>query len=98
MACAISSLPVPDSPRISTVVLVARDLRHLLVHLPHRPAGADDVREVVALPQLLPQVRVLVDQPPLLLLDQPLDLDRLRDHRRDDAEELDAAVVVALRP
>ena len=46
-----------------------RDLRHLLVHLPRRPAGADDVREVVALAQLLPQVRVLVEQPPPLLLD-----------------------------
>ena len=33
-----------------------RDLRDLLVHLPHRPAGADDVREVVALAQLLAQV------------------------------------------
>ena len=65
-----------------------RHLRDLLVDLPHRPAGADDVREVVALAQLLPQVRVLVDQPPPLVLDQPLDLDRLRDHRRDDAEEL----------
>ena len=75
----------------------ARDLRDLLVDLPHRAAGADDVREVVALAQLLPQVRVLVDQALLVLLDQPLDLDRLRDHRRDDAEELDAALEVALR-
>ena len=46
-----------------------RDLRDLLVHLPRRAAGADDVREVVALAQLLPQVRVLVEQPPALLLD-----------------------------
>ena len=71
-------------------------LRHLLVHLAHRPAGADDAREVVALLQLLAQVRVLVDQPLLVFLDQPLDLDRLRDARRDDAEELDVAVVVAI--
>ena len=40
------------------------DLRDLLVHLAHRSARADDVREVVALAQLLPQVRVLVEQPP----------------------------------
>ena len=73
-----------------------RHLRHLLVHLAHRPAGADDAREVVALLQLLPKVRVLVDQPLLVFLDQPLDLDRLRDARRDDAEKLDVAVVVAI--
>ena len=74
-----------------------RDLRHLLVHLPRGTAGADDVREVVAFAQLLPQVRVLVEQSPPLLLDQPLHVERLRDHRADDAEELHAAVVVALR-
>ena len=39
---------------------------------------------------------VLVDEPPLVLLDQPLDLDRLGQHRGDDAHELDAAVEVAL--
>ena len=74
-----------------------RDLRHLLVDLPNRSARPDDVREVVLLPQLLPEMLVLVDQAPLVLLDQPLDLDGLRDHRRDDAEELHAAVEVALR-
>ena len=75
----------------------AGHLRDLLVDLPHRPAAADQVREVVALAQLLPEVRVLVDEPPLVLLDQPVDLQRLRDHRRDDAEELRAALEVALR-
>ena len=79
------------------MVLVRGDLRHLLVHLAHRAAAADDAREVVALLQLLAQLRVLVDQPLLVLLDQALDLDRLRDARRHDAEELDAAVVVAIR-
>ena len=73
-----------------------RHLRHLLVHLADRSAGPDDVREVVLLAQLLAQVLVFVDQPPLVLLDQPLNLDGLRDHRRDDAQELDAAVEVAL--
>ena len=73
-----------------------RDLRDLLVHQPRRTAGADDVGEVVALAQLLPQVGVLVEQPPPLLLDQPLDVERLRDHRADDAEELHAAVEIAL--
>ena len=72
-----------------------RHLRHLLVHLPDRSAGPDDVGEVVLLPELLPQVFVFVDEAPLVLLDQPLNLDGLRDHRRDDAEELDAAVEVA---
>ena len=66
----------------------AGDLRNLLVDLAHRPARADQVREVVALLQLLPQVRVLVDQPLLVGLDQPVHLDRLRDHRSDDAEKL----------
>ena len=56
-----------------------RHLRHLLVHLAHRPAAADDAREVVALLQLLPQLRVLVEQLLLVFLDQPLNLDRLRD-------------------
>ena len=74
-----------------------RDLRDLLVHLPGGTAGADDVREVVALAQLLPQVGVLVDQPAPFFLDEPLDVERLGDHRADDAEELDAALVVALR-
>ena len=74
-----------------------RYLRDLLVHLARGTAGADDVREVVALAQLLPQVGVLVDQPAPFFLDQPLDVERLRDHRADDAEELDAAFVVALR-
>ena len=75
----------------------ARDLRDLLVDLPHRAARADDVREVVALFQLLAQVRVLVDEPLPVGLDQPVHLHRLRDHRADDAEELDGAVVVAIR-
>ena len=72
------------------------DLRHLLVHLAHRAAAADDAREVVALAQLLAQVQVLVDQPLLVLLDQPLHLDGLRDARRHDPVELDAAIVVAI--
>jgi hypothetical protein len=74
-----------------------RDLGHLLVHLPRRTAGPNDVREVVALAQLLPQVRILVGEPPPLLVDHPLHVERLRDHAADDADELDAAVVVALR-
>ena len=74
----------------------AGDLGDLLEDLPHRTAAADQVREVVALAQLLPQVRVLVDQRPLVLLDQAVNLHRLRDHRRDDAEELGAALEVAL--
>ncbi len=74
----------------------ARDLRDLLVDLPHRAAGADQVREVVALLQLLPQVGVLVDEALLVGLDQAVHPHRLRDHRADHAEELDGAVVVAV--
>ena len=59
----------------------ARDLRHLFVDPLHRPAVADDVGEVVALLELLPQVRVLVDEPPVLRRDEPLHLHRLPDHR-----------------
>src|SRR5262245_44479331 len=40
---------------------------------------------------------VLVNQSPSFLLDQPLDVERLRNHRADDAEELDAAFIVAFR-
>ena len=57
----------------------------------------DQVREVVALAQLLPQVHVLVDEPLALGFDQLLHLQRLADHRGDDAEELRRAVVEALR-
>src|SRR5213596_479062 len=74
----------------------AGDLRHLLEDLPHRPAAADQIGEVVPLAELLPQVRVLVDEVPLVLLDQAVNLDRLRDHRRHDAEELRVAIEVAL--
>ena len=74
----------------------AGHLRDLLEDLPHRTAAADQVREVVAFTQFLPQVRVLVDQVALVFLDQTMDLHRLRDHRRDNAEKLGAAVEVAL--
>src|SRR4029077_11378755 len=74
----------------------AGDLRHLLEDLPHRSAAADEVGEIVPLAQLLPEMGVLVDQLALVLLDQALDLDRLADHRGDDAEELRAALEVAL--
>ena len=64
MAWAISSLPVPDSPRMSTVVLVARHLRHLLVHLAHRAAGADDVARRRSAPAAPARSwRVLVEEP-----------------------------------
>ena len=56
--------------------------RNLLVDLPHRPARPDDAREVVALAQFLAQVRVLVEQPLALGVDEPLDPHGLPDHRR----------------
>jgi ABC-type phosphonate transport system ATPase subunit len=67
------------------------------MHLAHRSAGPDDGRKVVALLQLLSKVRVLVHQPLLVFLDEPLNLDRLRDARRGDAQKLHVAVVVAIR-
>ena len=75
----------------------ARDLRHLLADAVHRAAGAQDVREVVALAQFPLQPDVLLDQPLAIGLDQALDLDRVRDHRGDDAEELAGALVVSFR-
>ena len=74
-----------------------RDLRDGLVHALHRAAVADDVREVVALAQLLLEPRVLGDEPLVLRGHEPLHLDRLSDERRDDAEELRGPVVVAVR-
>src|SRR6185295_15487487 len=40
------------------------DLCDLLIHLAYGAAGADDVREIVSLAQLLPQMRVLRLQTP----------------------------------
>src|SRR4029077_16005460 len=50
----------------------------------------------VPLAELLTEMRVLVDEMPLVLLDQAVNLERLRDQRRDDAEELRAALEVAI--
>ena len=88
---------MPDSPRISTVVFVRATCIICSQTRVHRAAGAEDVREVVALAQLSLQPDVLLHQPLALGLEQPLDLDRLRDHRGDDAEELAGALVVAVR-
>ena len=74
-----------------------RHLGHLLVDALHRAAVADDAGKVVALAELLLQVRVLVDQPLVLGRHQALHLERLADHRRRHAEERLRAVVVAIR-
>jgi hypothetical protein len=42
------------------------------------------------------QPDVLLDEPLAVRLEQLLDLDRVRDHRRDDAEELPRTLVIAL--
>jgi hypothetical protein len=55
------------------------------------------VRKVVALAQFSLQAHVFLHQPLAVGLDQPLDLDGVRDHRCDDAKELAGALVVALR-
>jgi hypothetical protein len=73
-----------------------RDLCDLLVHLSHRPAVADEVRQLVALLELQAQVDVLVEQPAPLRLGEPVGLHRLRGHRRDDLEEAHELLVIAV--
>jgi hypothetical protein len=73
-----------------------RHPRDLLVHLAHRPARADDAREVVALAEFLAQVRVLVDQALPLGVHEPLHPDGLPHHRRHQAQHTHELVVVAL--
>ena len=96
MAWAISSLPVPDSPRIEHCRVRARHLDDLLAHLPHRAAVAENVREVVPLAELVVQPHVFVDQALPIGGDELVHLQRLRQHRRHDAVELHRAVVVAI--
>ena len=76
----------------------AGHLRHLLVEGLHRPAGADDVAEVVALLQLLAQLRVLLLQPLPLGLHQALDADRLADERAGHHQQLARCGRAARRP
>ncbi len=81
---------------VPALFAVERDPSVLSVHLAHRPAGPDQVREVVPLLELLPQMRVLVDELLTLGLNQPVDPDRLGDHGRDHTDELCGARVVAI--
>ena len=69
------------------------DLGDLLVHVLHRPAVPDDVAEVVALAQLLPELPVLLEQALPLGLDEAVDAHGLAHHRGHDPEELGLAVV-----
>ena len=66
MARAMSSLPVPLSPWISTVdaVRATRSMRPKIACI--RGAAADDVVECVALLELAPEVGVLLVEPVLL--------------------------------
>ena len=96
MAWATSSLPVPDSPRTSTVVLACGHLGHLLVDRLHGPAAAHDVADVVALGELAPQLGVLVEEALSLRLDEVVDAHRLADHRAHHPEELGLLVVAAV--
>ena len=64
-----------------------RRLRDLLVQLLHRPAVADDVLQLVAALQLALELRVLVEKPPALGLDEALDAESLPEEGRDDREE-----------
>src|SRR6266581_4028124 len=72
------------------------NLRDLLVDLAHRAAVSDDVREVITLLELLPEMYVLVEQALLLELDHLMDLEPLSYDRRDHPQELDRPVVVAI--
>ena len=74
----------------------ARHLHDLLADLPHRAARSEDVREVVALAQLVAQPVVLVDEALAVRLEQRLHLQRLRQHRSNHAIELHRPVVVAI--
>ena len=94
MACAIISLPVPDSPADEHGRVRPRHLRHLLVDRLDRRAVADDVAEGVAVGELVAQVRVLLDQAPALGFRHARDLHGLRDHRADHAEELQRSLIL----
>ena len=74
----------------------ARHLRHLLVHEPHRTAGAQNVRKVVALAQLELQMGVFLPQPVALIVDDALNANRLGHQRRDDAQKFHAAIEIAI--
>ena len=72
-ARATSSLPVPLSPRISTVDGVGADLPDHLHRLPHRRAAADDhLAGLGVAVQLAAQPLVLAEQ--VALLEQPANL------------------------
>ncbi len=74
----------------------SRYLGHLLVDQPHRAAGAQDIREIIAFAQLALEVRVLLAQPLALGVDDALDADRLRHERRDHPQELHRPIEIAL--
>ena len=74
----------------------ARDLGDLLVDLLNRGAVADDAAERVLVAQLVAQVLVLLGEAAAIRFDRPPQLQRLRDHRRDDAIELERALIVAV--
>ena len=76
------------------ILLNRKAIGALLVHLSHGPARADDVREIVSVAKFQPEVGVFGFQPLAILLDQPLNLDRLGQHGGDHAQKLGGAVVI----
>ena len=70
-------------------------LRYLFVDLAQRIRVADDVTEIVALAQLLLQVHAFIQQALLVGFDQVIDLNCLRDHRRDNREKLCRSFIIA---
>ena len=59
---ATSSLPVPDSPKTSTVALVVATCSTLLEHPSHGRRLTDDARHGEALAQFLPQIAIFAHE------------------------------------
>src|SRR5215471_9824377 len=71
-------------------------LSDLLVDLAHAATMANDVGIVIALPQFLAQVLVLIAETLPLGLDEVMDIDRLGNHGGHYMQEFEFPIVVAI--
>src|SRR5262249_2650769 len=71
-------------------------LSDLLVDLAHAATMANDVGKVIALPQFLAQVLVLITETLSLGLDEVMDIDRLGNHGGHHMQEFQLSFVVAI--
>src|SRR5215813_13939820 len=71
-------------------------LSDLLVDLAHTATIANDVGKIIALPQFLAQVLILIAETLPLGLDEVMDIDRLGNHRGYYMQEFQLSVVVAI--